>query len=118
MSNFSLKDFAGRLVIETMFYDEEYGAIGNISLVSYEEQKEKYIAYFLPEELTYVIDRVTEWEAYDHEEEGAIGYALATDTEEHIASKVPAEIAAEVLSLAEQHNLMPSTVLFFEEEAE
>ncbi len=118
MSNFSLKEFAGRLVIESMFYDEEYGAIGNISLVSYEEQKEKYIAYFLPEELSFVIDKVTVWEEYDHEEEGAIGYALAIDTEEHMASKVPADVAAEVLSLAEQFNLTPSAALFFEDDAE
>ena len=118
MSNFSLKDFAGRLVIEAMFYDEEYGAIGNLSLVSFEEQKEKYIAYFLPEELTFVIEEVTEWEAYDAGEEGAIGYALATDTKEHMSSKVPADIAAEVLVLAEKFELTPSAALFFEDEAE
>jgi len=116
MSGFDLKAFSKRMIAESLFYDEEYGAIGNISLINVDELREYFIAYYLPEDEQFVIDRATAWEDYDPEEEGAIGYALAIDTDEHMASKSQDEIAQEVLTLAEAHNLVPSVALFFEEE--
>ncbi len=118
MSTFDLNAFATRMIAEALFYDEEYGAIGNISLISEAEQKEYYIAYFLTEEEQFVIDKATVWEEYNPEEEGAIGYALAIDTDDHMASGSQLEIAEELLKLATTHNLMPSMALFFEEETE
>ena len=118
MSEFNLQAFSSKLVAESLFYDEEYGAIGNVSLVSASEKKELYIAYYLPEETNFVIDKVTEWEDYDPNEEGAIGYALATDSDEHMASKSQDEIASEVVVLAAKYNLMPSVSLFFEDDTD
>lgn len=118
MSAFDFKAFSTRMIAEALFYDEEYGAIGNMSLVNEEEQKEYFIAYYLPEEEHFVIDEATEWEDYDPEEEAAIGYALAIDTDEFMVSKSQIEIAETVLALAEEHNLMPSAALFFEEETD
>ncbi len=118
MSEFNLQSFSSRLIAESLFYDEEYGAIGNISLVNTTEKIELYIAYYLPEEANFVIDKVTKWEAYDPEEEEAIGYALAIDSEEHMSSKSQDDIATEVMQLAEKFNLMPSVSLFFEDEVE
>lgn len=118
MSSFDLDAFSIRLLAEAMFYDEEYGAIVNISLISEAEQKEKYIAYYLTEEQHFVIDKVTDWEAYDPEEEGAIGYALAIDSDEFMSAPSPLVVAEEVLKLAKAENLIPSVSLFFEEEGE
>ncbi len=118
MSTFDLNAFSTRMIAEALFYDEEYGAIGNISLINEVEQKEYFIAYYLPEEEQFVIDKATVWEEYDASEEGAIGYALAIDTEDYLASKSQLEIAKEVLKLATTHSLMPSVALFFEEETE
>ena len=61
-------------------------------------------------------EREIDLDDYDPEEEGAIGYALAIDTDEHMASRSQDEIAREILMLAEAHNLTPSVALFFEEE--
>ena len=116
MSRFNLPAFTSRLIAEALFYDEEYGAVGNVSLISEKEKKELYIAYYLPEESHFVIDKVTRWEDYDSKEEGAIGYALAIDSDEHMASESQDDIAGEVLSLAEKFNLMPSVSLLFEDE--
>ncbi len=118
MSDFDLQAFTRTLIGESLFYDDEYGAISNVSLISEQENKELFIAYFLPEESTFVIDKVTDWEDYDPDEEGAIGYALAIDSEEHMASKSQDDIAKEVLALAEKFNLTPSASLFFEDETE
>lgn len=118
MSDFNLQQFSTRLIADTLFYDEEYGAIGNLSLVSESEHKEMYIAYFLTEAKNFVIDKVTKWEEYDPDAEDAIGYALAIDTDEHMASNSQDDIAREMMALAEKFNLTPSVALFFEDEAE
>ncbi|MFK7848366.1 MAG: hypothetical protein AB8G77_23965 [Rhodothermales bacterium] len=118
MSNFDIQAFASKLIGESLFYDDEYGAISNVSLISEDEKKELFIAYFLPEETTFVIDKVTAWEEYDPDEDGAIGYALAIDSDEHMASKSQDDIAKEVLALAEKFNLTPSASLFFEDETD
>lgn len=118
MSDFDVQAFAHKLIGESLFYDDEYGAICSLSLISEKEKKEFFIAYFLPEESNFVIDKVTAWEDYDPNEEGAIGYALAIDTDEHMASKSQDDIAGEVLALAEKFNLTPSASLFFEDETE
>ena len=118
MSDFNLQAFTQKLIGESLYYDDEYGAISNVSLVSEDEKKEFFIAYFLPEETNFVIDKVTAWEDYDPSEEGAIGYALAIDTDEHMASKSQDDIAKEMLALAEKYNLTPSASLFFEDETD
>ncbi len=118
MNSFDLKQFSSRLIAESLFYDAEFGAIGNVSLISEEEKKEMYITYFLTEESKFVIDKVTKWEEVEEEELEAIGYALAVDSDEHMASESQDDIAREMMALAEKFNLMPSVSLFFEEESE
>lgn len=112
---FNLEHFGRRLIAETLFYDEEYGAIGSLSLVDTNTERERYIASFMPEDGAFVIEEATEWEE-GIDEEDEIGYALAVDSKEHAVFETPEEAADALLALATQYNLMPSITLLFEED--
>lgn len=114
MKPFNLEHFTRRLLAETLFYDEEYGAIGSISLVDTNNERERFIASFMPEDGSFVIEEATEWEEEAQEDE--IGYFLAVDSKEHAAFETPDEAADALLGLATQYNLMPSITLLFEED--
>lgn len=117
MTSFNIDHFARRLIAETLFYDEEYGALGNLSLVDPNAGRERYIASYLPEDGSFAIEEAVEWEdASDLEVEDEIGYVLAVDTEEYGAYETPEEAAEVLLQLARQHSLMPSITLLFEED--
>ncbi len=112
---FNIEHFTRTLLAETLFYDEEYGAIGSVSLVDTNIEKERFIASFMPEDGSFVIEEATEWED-EAADEDEIGYALAVDSTEHAAFDTPEEAAEALLGLATQHNLMPSITLLFEED--
>ncbi len=117
MSAFDLDAFALRLIAETLFYDEEYGALGNLSLIDEQTAQERFIASYVPDDGIFVVEEATEWEEYapDDEDED-IGYALAVDSTEYGAYDTPAEVAKVLLDLARKHNLSPSITLLFEED--
>lgn len=115
-TSFNAKDFALRLITETLFYDEEYGAVGNLSLVDMETAKERFIAAYVPDEASFVIEEAVAWEDYEESEDDEIGYALAVDTSEHKTFETPDETAAEMLKLAETFNLTPSITLLFDDD--
>lgn len=112
---FNIEHFTRTLLAETLFYDEEYGAIGSVSLVDTNIEKERFIASFMPEDGSFVIEEATEWED-EATDEDEIGYALAVDSTEHAAFDTPEEAAEALLGLATQHNLTPSITLLFEED--
>ena len=114
MNALNLEHFARQLIAETLFYDEEYGAVGNLSLVDTDTGQERYIASFLPDDGTFVVEEATAWEDGDTDEE--IGYALAVDSEEYGSYTLPEEAAEVLLTLAREHRLLPSITLLFEEE--
>lgn len=115
MKTFNLEHFTRRLLAETLFYDEEFGAIGSLSLVDTEAGKERYIASFMPEDDSFVVEEATEWEnGTDNGED--IGYLLAVDSKEYGSFETPEEAADTLLRLANQHNLLPSITLLFEED--
>ena len=58
MTSFNLEDFTRRLLTEALFYDEEYGALGNLSLIDPEAGQERYVASYLPEDGSFVIPGV------------------------------------------------------------
>ncbi|MEX0600490.1 MAG: hypothetical protein WD423_06185 [Rhodothermales bacterium] len=115
MNPFNMEHFTRRLVAETLFYDEEYGAIGSLSLIDTNAGKERFIASFMPEDGSFVIEEATEWED-GLDEDAEIGYALAVDSKEHAAFDAPEAAADALLGLANQYNLMPSITLLFEED--
>ncbi len=115
MAGFNFETFTHVLLAETLFYDEEYGAIGSLSLVDPESARERFIASFMPDEGYLLIEEATEWEdAYPLDDEDEVAYALAIDSTEYGRYDDPAEAAAALLALAAEHDLLPSFTLLFE----
>lgn len=105
--------FARHLLSESLFYDEEYGILGTLSLVDVETGRERYVASFVPEEGLFIVEEATEWEDAEEDE---IGYAMAVESEDHGKYEVPEEAAEALVMLATQHSLLPSLTLLLEEE--
>lgn len=117
MADFDDENFTQRLLAETLFYDHEYGLIGNLSLVDIDARREQYIASFMPDDGTFLIEEATAWEddpAMD--EEVDVAYALATDSDVYETYDVPEAAAQALLALAREHDLLPSFTPLFEDE--
>ncbi|MEM6326076.1 MAG: hypothetical protein AAF791_03065 [Bacteroidota bacterium] len=114
---FSVDQFARQLLIEALFYDEEYGALGNVSLIDPASVRERYLASYDPERDTFLIEEAVEWEDLDADEDGEVDYALAVDGKEHGTYETPEDTADQLLNLAREHALMPSFMILFEEDA-
>ncbi|MFN3596647.1 MAG: hypothetical protein ACK41D_05185 [Rubricoccaceae bacterium] len=117
MSPFSPEQFARHLLAEALLYDEEYGALGNVSLIDQESLRERFLASYDPERDTFLIEEAVEWEDIDADEDGEVDYALAVDGKEYGTFETPEETAEALLSLAQQHNLAPSFMILFEDDA-
>ncbi len=111
-----MDDFAKRLIAETLFYDGEYEALGNLSLIDTGSEKERFIASFAPEDGAFVIEEAIEWEDYEPGEIDDIGYALAVDSRELSSFETADDAAVALLTLAREHGLIPSITLLFEED--
>lgn len=109
-----MKPFTRRLIAEALFYDEEYGALGTLSLVDPEALKERFLGSYLPEEDSFLVEEALEWEEGDDDSD--VGYALAVDTKDYGRYDTPAKAAAALLELASEGNLFPSLTILFEEE--
>lgn len=108
-------EFTRRLIAETLFYDEEYGALGNLSLIDEGMGREMFIASYSPDDGQFVIEAATDWEK-DDEVDTEIGYLLATDSNELGTYGSPVKAADAILALASEHDLQPSITLLFEED--
>lgn len=115
MTAFNLDDFTLRLIAEVFFYDEDYEALGNLSLIDPVAAKEQYIATYSPEDAVYVIEEATKWDEADAEDDG-LDYALAIDSVEHGVYNTAEEAALVMLNLARKHALTPSITLLFPDE--
>ena len=116
MSQFDLEKFAIVALAEALFYDEEYGAIGAVSLVDGLIGREAYIASYSPDDEVFLIEEATAWESYSPNGDDAIGYRLAIDSSPHSSRETPMEAAEVLLGLARADNLEPSVSLMFEVE--
>ena len=114
--SFDLDIFARRLVGESLFYDEEYGVGGTLSLVDAGSARELFLAAYLPEEDQFVIEEATEWEDYEAGEDDEVGYALAVDSKEYGQYDSLDEVTEAVIALARERSLLPSLTLRYEEE--
>lgn len=120
MPSFDLQNFTHRLIAEMLFYDQEYGIVGSLSLVNREAEREAFIVSFMPDDGTYLIEEATAWESEipDADEDGeAVAYALAIDSTEHSTYEIPEAAATATHALAEEHDLLPSFAFLFEDEA-
>ena len=111
-----MDQFTRRLIAETLFYDDEYGALGNLSLIDAQAQKERFLASYVPDDGNFIVEEATEWEDYEPSEADEIGYALAVDSKEYGCYDTPEEAADALLKLAREQNLLPSVTLLFEED--
>ena len=116
MAAFNLEHFTLRLIVETLFYDEEYGVVGTLSLIDTAARQERYVASYVAEEGRFVIEEAIDWEEDEPEEADDIGYVLAVDTSEYGTYDTPEEAAAALLTLAREAALHPSVTLLFEDE--
>jgi hypothetical protein len=116
MAAFDQEQFIRRLIAETLFYDDEYGALGNLSLIDLQSRQERYLASYVPDDGTFIIEEATDWEDYEPVDGDEIGYALAVDSKEHGCFDSPEEAADALLQIARQQGLLPSVTLLFEED--
>jgi hypothetical protein len=115
--DFDLENFTHRLIAETLFYDQEYGLVGSLSLVDIEERKEQYVASFLSETGEFLIEEATGWEeSWQGEDDTNVAYALAIESTDYGTYEVPEEAAQDLLALAREHGLLPSVTVLFEDE--
>ena len=116
MPTFDAENFTTRLLAESLFYDLEYGLVGSVSLIDPETERELYLASFMPDDGTYLVEEATAWEdAPELEDETDVAYALAVDSDVHGRYEVPEEAAQTLLALAREHDLLPSVTVLFED---
>lgn len=111
-----MKKFAVVLLSEALFFDEEFGATGYVSLIDEESAREVYMASFVPEEGVFGIDEAVAWDEEDDEDEDEIRYDMATKTKRRASFSTPIEAAEYLLELAERNDLLPSMTLLFEDD--
>jgi hypothetical protein len=117
MPDFDLDNFTPRLRAESLFYDLEYGLVGSVSLIDPETEREMYIASFMPDDGSFMIEEATAWEdPPELEDEEDVAYALATESTVHGTYEIPEVAANTVLTLAREHDLLPSVTVLFEDE--
>ena len=115
--------FATVLLAETLFYDEEFGATGYVSLIDEDRELEVYMCAFIPDEGVFGIDEAVKWEDDDddadddeNEDEGDVRYLLSTKTKRRASFSTPIEAAEYLISLAREMDLLPSVTLLFEDD--
>jgi hypothetical protein len=117
MPAFDLENFVQRLIAETLFYDGDYGLVGSLSLIDVEANKELYIASFMPDDGTFLIEEATDWEDDPELEDDAdVAYRLAIESREHGTYEIPEVASGALLALAREHDLLPSFAVLFEDE--
>jgi hypothetical protein len=117
MPDFDLENFTHRLLAESLFYDLEYGLVGSVSLIDPETEREMYIASFMPDDGSFMIEEATAWEdPPELEDEEDVAYAHATESTVHGTYEIPEVAANTVLTLAREHDLLPSVTVLFEDE--
>lgn len=113
---FNADTFAQQLLAEALFYDEEYGALGNVSLIDQDSVRERFLASYDPERDTFLIEEAVEWEDLDADEDGEVDYALAVDGKEYGTYDTPEAAAEKLHALAREHSLAPSFMILFEDD--
>ncbi len=114
---FDLENFTLRLLTEALLYDHEFGVAGAVSLIDVAARRERFLASFMPEDGSYLVEEATAWETDLPAADAAdVAYALAVASVEHATYEVPEAAAIALLDLARTHDLLPSLTLLFEED--
>lgn len=109
-TNFDAREFATSLLAEVLYFDDEHGSIGSVSLIDPSSGKEMYMASFDPELESWLLEEASEWD-----DEPVEGLLIATDGKPMAEFDDPIEIAAAVIDLAAEYRLSPVFLPLFEE---
>ena len=109
-ANFNPVDFARVLLAEALYFDDEHGSIGSVSLIDPSSGKELYMASYDPESESWLLEEATEWD-----DEPVEDLIMATDGNAIGEFDDPLEIANSVLELAAERGLTPVFLPLFEE---
>lgn len=101
--------FAHSLLSGALYYDDEHGSMGSVSLVD-KDGREAYIASFEPEDGAWLIERATAWD-----DEQTDDLLLAVDGEEAGSFDDPADAAEALIRIAKEGDYMPVFMALFEE---
>lgn len=112
MGSFDPTAFSRTLLAEALYYEENFGLVGSVSLVDLDERREAYLASFDPEEGQFVIERATQWE---QAEELNLEYTLASDGNLMGAFERAEDAATQLLDLAKREELTPRFHLLYED---
>lgn len=112
MPPFHPEVFARDLIAEALFYEENFGLVGAISLIDPAAGSERFIASFDLDEGAFIIEEATEWEA---DEEVELSYLLAVDGEVYETYDSSEAAAAALLTLAKEHMLTPRLHVLYED---
>ncbi len=110
MASFDALEFARTLLAETLYFDDEHGSIGSVSLFEQDSGRELYMASYDPEAEVWVLEKANEWD-----DEPVEDLLMATDGESIGEFNDPNHIADAVLDLARRDNLVPVFLPLFEE---
>jgi hypothetical protein len=109
-STFDPLAFARTLLAEALYFDDEHGSIGSVSLVDSESGKELYMASFDPESEMWLLEEAVEWD-----DDPVEGLLMATDGTSIGEFDDPFDIAGAVIDLAASDGLTPVFLPLFEE---
>lgn len=109
---FDAEAFSRTLIAETLYYEENFGLVGSVSLVDPDRARETYLASFDPEEGQFVVERATDWESA---EELTLDYSLASDGNLVGTFERAEGAATQLLDLAKREGLTPRFHLLYED---
>lgn len=109
-ADFDIAEFAKTLLAETLYFDDEHGSIGSVSLVDPLTGKELYMASFDPESDVWLLEEANEWD-----DEAVEGLIMATDGTSLGEFEDPLECAESLIEIASERALTPVFLPLFEE---
>ena len=109
-TEFDATDFARTLLAETLYFDDEHGSIGSVSLFDAESGQEHFMASYDPDSEGWLIEEANEWD-----DEAVEGLLMATDGELVGEFEDPYDAAGKMIELAAEKGLVPVFLPLFEE---
>lgn len=112
MSSFDAETFSQDLLAEMLFYEENFGLIGTVSLVSADDGRERYLASFDPDEGAFILEEATEWAPGNDDD---LAYELAVEGTVVETCAEAATLAEELFARASDENLKPHLQILYED---
>lgn len=112
MSTFDIETFSKELLREMLFYEENFGLIGTISLVDTDAGRERYLASFDPDEGAFILEQATEWAPLEDDD---MAYELAMEGKVIETFTETTAIVDELFARATRENLRPYLQILYED---